>query len=443
MVYIYHRLKKPSIFDFEHIPKHIRKVLFWIKKRFFPNIDFKNLKEADRPMVLTETIPGPKGKAALNDLALFSIDHHNRNTFANPEKSFLNFFVDPDNNTILDLNIVGLPLGYNNPLFLTKSLTSNVEVFTSNPRVDNLDLFSKENIVLLSELKKELSLGSLDTYLPTDNVNSAIVNLVNLNPKFNHNNPRKVVIAKLGQTIPLPEKKENETNDSYFSRAVNEVVEYVEKYKDSILGLIVEPFTETIHGHLYITESFAKSLKEVCSKNRIAFIVDETLSSLNSGFRYKLEDWKFNSEPDYILLKRESNLNPGIITSKKNSEYANQISELSIFTNKLKNSVDLLSYVRQENILESVIKKGDYLSSKLRDDEKYYNHKYSNVRGQGTYHSFDFAAVENRDNFHKFALNSGVNLHKSGEKSITVRSSLVLDSKMYDSLFISLNNFKL
>ena len=42
-------------------------------------------------MVLTETIPGPKGKAALNDLALFSIDHYNRNTFANPEKSFLNF----------------------------------------------------------------------------------------------------------------------------------------------------------------------------------------------------------------------------------------------------------------------------------------------------------------------------------------------------------------
>ena len=101
MVFIFHRLKKPSVFDFEIIHKIVRKLLYRAKHNYFPTIDIKNLKESDRPLVRTSSIPGSKGVGALNDIALFSKDYINYSVFADPYKSFGNYLVDVDGNTIL------------------------------------------------------------------------------------------------------------------------------------------------------------------------------------------------------------------------------------------------------------------------------------------------------------------------------------------------------
>lgn len=443
MVFIYHRLFKPSIYDFEIIPKQVRNLIFWIKKRMFPNIDIKNIKEAERPIVKTNSIPGPKGKGALNDVALFSLDYHNRSVFAHPEKSYLNFFVDPDGNTILDLNAVGQHLGYNHPALIKLSKTTQYELNTANPSTDNTYVLSKETLEGLSDVKSALKLGSLERYIPTDNTNETLFNLIINNPKYNRDG-RRSVIARVGheRDLPFPGLKENESQEAFFTRALPFIQEFIEKNSSVLLGLILEPFTVCkSNGHLYITSTFAKEIKTLCQKHNIAFIVDESYSALNSGFKYGLEGWSLQSEPDYIVLRKASGINPGILTSIENAEYINLLSDVRLYTRDLYNSLCLLKYVKENHLLEKVQKNGEYVLNRLNESMKFNSTIFCNVRGVGTYQSLDFFREESRNGFVSLALNSGISLCSSGNKSITMRSALIVDSKHYTTLFNTLNNY--
>jgi 4-aminobutyrate aminotransferase-like enzyme len=437
MVFIYHRLKKPSIFDFESIPQAIRKVLFWAKRRFFPNVNLKNMKQAEGPIVNSQEIPGPYGKGSLNDVALFSVDFYNKKVFAHPEKSYLNFFVDADNNTILDLNIEGLPLGYNNPLFINHSGNNQNELFVSNPNVDSPITFSQESLILLSKLKIELEIGNLNTFYPTEEINETLYNMVLLNPDYNgNNNPQKNLVVRIGEDIKLPSLEFNENQADYYSRILSPTLERLDKHKNSIVGIVVSPFVETNDsGHLYLNEYFAKAIHSYCKLNNMAYIVDETRSSLNSGLLYGFDYWKLSSEPDYVILRKGANVNPGILTSSNNAELLNYMKPGRLFTKNLDNSLVLLKYIKEENILSKVAAINEIVHEKLMQNSKFTDNKITNLRGQGTYQSFDFNDDNTRNNFVSQMLNSGINVYSTGNSSVTVRSSLIAESNHYISLY--------
>ena len=444
MVFIYHRLKKPSIFDFEIIPNRIRKLLFWAKKKYFPNINLKNLKQANEPIVRTSEIPGPNGKGNLNDVALFSLDFYNKKVFAHPEKSYLNFFVDADNNTILDLNIEGLPLGYNNPLFINHSSNNQNELFVSNPNVDSPLTFSQESLTLLSNLKIELEIGNLNTFYPTEEINETLLNMLLINPDYNgNNNPEKNLVVRIGEDIKLPSLEFNENQTDYYSRILSNTLERLDKHKNSIVGIVVSPFVENNCGHLYLNQYYAKAIHSFCKLNNMAFIVDETRSSLNSGLLYGFDYWKLSSEPDYVLLRKGANVNPGILTTSNNAELLNYIKPGRLFTKNIDNSLILLKYIKEENILSKVAVRNEIVLEKLGNTSNFTENKITNLRGQGTYQSFDLKDNNTRNNFVSKLLNSGINVYSAGDSSVTVRSSLISESEHYLSLYNAVSSIKL
>jgi 4-aminobutyrate aminotransferase-like enzyme len=445
MVFIYHRLKKPSFVDFESIPKGLRKFIFMAKKRFFPNINLKNMKQAEGPNVVSQEVPGPNGKGCLNDVALFSLDFYNKKVFAHPEQSYLNFFVDADNNTILDLNIEGLPLGYNNPIFIKNSSNIENELFVSNPCVDSPITFTQESLNLLSKFKTELEIGNLNTFYPTEEINETLYNMVLLNPDYNgNNNPHKNLMVRIGEDIKLPSLELNENQTDYYSRILQPTLERLDQHKGSIAAIVVSPFVETSDsGHLYLNEYFAKAIHSYCKLNNMAYIVDETRSSLNSGLLYGFDYWKLSSEPDYVLFRKGANVNPGILTSSRNAELLNYMKPGRLFTKNLDNSLVLLKYIKEENILSKVSARNETFIENLQKNSKFEENKITNLRGQGTYQSFDFNDNNTRNDFVSQMLNSGISVYSAGNSSVTVRSSLIADYNHHLSLYNAVSSSKI
>lgn len=426
MVFIYHRLKKPSIFDFEGIPHYLRRLIFYIKQRIFPNINLKTIKEAEEPIKVTSTIPGPKGKGALNNLALFSLDYKNRLLFAHPEKSFLNYFVDADGNTILDLNAVGIPLGYNHPNLIKYSQSDISVLFTSNNYSSSPSKISEEIINLIADVKHEIKTGDLLNYLPCRNIDSNLYSLISINPIYNTRREKNIILR-------LSDLSSYETD---------KILEFLDKNKDSILGFIVEPFLNSkMQGHLYLDSNFGQLVQTFCNKNSIAFIVDETSSHLNSGKIFGFEHWNLSREPDFVILRSDSNINSGILTNKNNSVYVNSNEDFKLHTDQLDFSLEVLKYVKQERLLSKQLETGGYVLSKLNEVKDLKKNKIKNIRGLGNYQTFDFGTTEDRNNLVNHFINSGVNIQGSGERSITLRSTLLIESKQYNSFFHALNNY--
>ena len=94
MVFLYHRLLRPSIFDPEIVPRFIRNIYYNLRRKILPKVNFKL--EAKAPKMMTE-FPGPQMKALINDVETVSQDNMNHYIFVNYNRSFGNFVVDSDN----------------------------------------------------------------------------------------------------------------------------------------------------------------------------------------------------------------------------------------------------------------------------------------------------------------------------------------------------------
>ena len=89
MVFLYHRLLRPSILDPEFVPRFIREIYYKIRRRLLPKVNFKT--EAQAPVMMTE-FPGPQMKALLNDVETVSQDNMNHYIFFTYPNNFSIFF---------------------------------------------------------------------------------------------------------------------------------------------------------------------------------------------------------------------------------------------------------------------------------------------------------------------------------------------------------------
>ena len=439
MVFIYHRLRKPSIFDFESIPWIVRRALFYVKHKMFPNINV-NITEPERPILYTN-IPGPKTIGSLNDLALFSYDYNHISVFANEEKSYLNFIVDSDGNSILNLNNVGLPLGYNNPLLIKNSYSHQNELLTINRNSDSFKTMSNESISDLKSYLNYLKRGNLNRFIPVSDTESTLASLLSLNSRFNSNN--RDFVLNLSNLIDSHVRNSSELEFDFLNRISKDIITYLNENSSNLLGLIVEPISLTKNnGHIYLNESIVNSIQEFCNSKNIAFIIDETNSALNSGSLFGIDNYKLKREPDYVILKNKSSISQGILTNEKNASFINDCERVNLDTYRINSSVVTLKYIQEEKLLEKSKRNGEYVRKRLNESLKFNGDKIENIRGIGSYTSFDIRKGSNSD-FFKQALNTGILVNKAGKNSITLRSSLVIKSNHFEPVFDVLNNYKI
>lgn len=155
MVFIYHRLLRPHITDFESTPRLFRELLFKINRYISPlNRNYLKLSEPKYPVMRTN-FPGPMMKNFLNDLELTTSDFLHIENFINYEKSSGNYFTDCDDNQFLDLANIGNNnvLGYNSKALFESYLNNQQKIYLNfvnkNDSINNYA--TADHIELLQE----------------------------------------------------------------------------------------------------------------------------------------------------------------------------------------------------------------------------------------------------------------------------------------------------
>lgn len=444
MVFIYHRIKKPSIFDFEHIPKVFRNLIYQAKHKLFPSIDLENLKESDRPIVKTSTIPGPNGVGLLNDIALFSIDYHNRRIFADPRKSYLNFIHDADDNIILDFNISNLPLGYNHPCLIKESQTKNHEIVTANPRMSGSMYISEQDIKLVEYFKQKVGPGvtnNSNRFVPCKNPIEVAYELI----LKVQNNSEKINILSLGSDLPIPRTQDFHCDKYKEEEAscLKQIKEILEQKASTSACVIINPIVNLNHeGEYFLKSGFIYEISKLVHYTGMNLIVDISKTVYKTGERYSPDELL---DADFITFSSDSNvLNSGMITSLKYSSLLNQINDFDLYIcgRSLKNFRAIVTEIEKNQLVSKSKESSNYFQNKLNDCLPYYNNSIGNYRGNNTVHLFDLPTHQIRNDLRSHLLNQGVNVGISGNKSIKIETTLLASQKHYDHFITALNNYK-
>lgn len=442
MVFIYHRLKKPSIFDFEHIPKFIRELIYKSKHKFNPTIDLSQIKESDRPIIQTK-IPGPNSIGLLNDLALFSSDYYDRQIFADEKKSFLNYVTDKDGNVILDFNMKSLPIGYNHPILISSSISNTHETITSNPNVSNLSTISEDDVENLQYLKDNLTPNISDSSLRLVPCLNPLVSAYSL--ILNQSKPEKNQFLVLGDDLPIPLNQELHS-DKYFEEekeCLQKIEKFLKEKSKSTACLLIDPIVSLKEkGEYFLKSGFIYEVSKLAQYNGISVIVDISKTVYKTGERYTTNDYI----ADFIIFSNESNiLNSGFICSQKYVSKLNKnLDDYNIYVcgRSLLNFRIISEYVKSENLIRKSVESGRYFQEKFCSQyEKQYDLR--NYRGNTCIHLFDLSNKDKRDNLVKDLLNQGVYVGKSGDRSIKLETSLVTNNSHYDNFLVALSNCKI
>jgi 4-aminobutyrate aminotransferase / (S)-3-amino-2-methylpropionate transaminase len=483
MVFIYHRLYRPRIYDFEAIPRTFRKLLYKLKGRFAPSISAN--KEPIGPYMLTQ-YPGPGMKNLLNDLELSSQDYLNTQIFVQHEKSFGNYFVDVDNNTYLDLytNIGSLPLGYNHPKLVEFAKTDEYCMSFIN-RLDMNRYYPTELEDLVHKTIDRITPKKMSQAIFTCGCGSSAnelaikiamlkkarkneeaknlrqVDLNNLSKEnglqvlsFHHgfhgriggslSLTRSKAIQKLGiahfdwPMAPFPFLKHPFKNNKEFN--AGEVAKCLEKTEDilksnpNICAMIIEP-VQAEGGDHWATPEYFRELRQLATKYNVTFIVDEVQTGMATGRYWAHELWDLPTPPDMVTFAKKFQvsglfISKDAIPEKMSTDFCGDSCFDLFRLNNLSKIIDVV-----EN--EKLFKESDSVCENFKTQFRKQNdgsELFSNIRGKGSFLAFDLNNSKERDNFVRFSRNHGVFVGGCGDNTVRLRPTLLAKDKHYNYL---------
>lgn len=475
MVFIYHRLFRPQVWDFEAMPRFIRRLIFKAKRRFMPSIIIKN--EAQMPKMVTN-YPSPRMANLQNDLELISQDYLNNALFINYDKSYGNYIVDSDNNTYLDFftNISSLPLGYNHPglIELSRSDSYN-QAFVNKVDINRYYTSDMKEVYdnLMSNMKPKnmnkvfftcgcgSSANELAFKLAMLKRNQVKGNVRNMSLEdvrgdlqvlsFNHSfhgrlggtltATRSKPIMKMGfshfewpsapfPALKYPYKKNIDANLEEEDRCIRETKAVLESNKN-IAAMIVEP-VQAEGGDFWATPGYFRQLRQLALDHNVSFIVDEVQTGMATGRYWLHENWDLETPPDMVTFSKKFQV-AGLFIRKEaipkdlTSDYCGE-GCFDMF--RLNNLSKIVSIIEKDNLLQKAEITGKNFKRKFRELTQE-NQLITNIRGKGNFFAFDLPDKSTRDKFVMFSRNNGIFLGGVGDNSVRIRSTLLAEDKHY------------
>ncbi len=485
MVFIYHRLFRPRIYDYEMIPRFVRNLIYKAKNRFIPAIPVN--KEPSAPHMQT-AYPGPKMNNLLNDLEMSSQDYLNTQAFVQHEKSFGNFFVDCDENTYVDFytNIGSLPLGYNHPKL--KELAASDEYCMSFiNRLDVNHYYTPQMKELIEKTIKQMTPKKLSQVIFTCGCGSSANELAvkiamlrrgNSEGRNNMQNIRTVDLTglsegsglsvlsfrngfhgRIGGSLTLtrskpiqkigvphfdwpmapfpvlkhPLKDNLAYNNAEEARCLEEI-EAVMKKNPNICALIVEP-VQAEGGDYWGTPAFFRKLRNLAKENNVTFIVDEVQTGMSTGRMWAHELWDLETPPDVVTFAKKFQvsglfIHKDLITKNLSTEFCGD-NCFDLF--RLNNLSKILNVVEKENLFQKSEKATENFKKAFKEEFARFP-IYSNIRGRGNFVAFDMQNSRERDAFVRFSRKNGVFITGCGESAVRLRPTLIVENKHYQFL---------
>lgn len=453
-----------------------------------PSPPFPN--EFERPTVKT-SIPGPKSRALFDQLNSMS-DGSTVHFFADYSKSVGNYIVDADDNVLLDVfnQISSIALGYNHPAVIAAaksdrwiSATVNRPALGIAPPIDwpnsllstflsiaptGLDQIatlmcgSCANEVAykaacmhwahkhrsgaaftekeLSSCMNNCSPGSPDlcilsfelgfhgrTFGALSTTRSKPIHKVDI-PAFNW------PVAPF-PSLRYPLSNFQKENDEEESRCIKEVEKIMKAHEQSrpIAALVIEP-CQAEGGDRWASPSFFQRLRSLALKYNIAFIVDEVQTGGGAtGEFWAHSHWKLTHPPDIVTFSKKLQA-AGFFYSREyrpHGSYRNFNTWMGDPMRAMQMEC-IINTIRSDSLLENVRVTGKYLYERLCDVSSIYPKTIQNVRGVGTFLSFDCKDAASRDTLVNGLRQLGIQSGGCGINSVRLRPQLIFQPTHVD-----------
>ena len=227
-------------------------------------------------------------------------------------------------------------------------------------------------------------------------------------PKFNW--PR---IDNPKTNFPLNDESLNKVIQAE-NIAVNQILEALDKNKNEIAGLIIEPI-QGEGGDNHFRCEFFQQLRQLANEHEFLLIYDEVQTGAGiTGSMWAHQQFNPNKcncdckdanvEPDIISFGKKTQV-CGIFAGKKLDEVENNVFHESSRLNSTwgGNIVDMvritiyLEIIAKEKLVENAATNGSYLLQKLKGIQEEYSDVVSNARGSGLFAAFDLPSETERD----------------------------------------------
>ncbi|CAK8671881.1 4-aminobutyrate aminotransferase, mitochondrial-like [Clavelina lepadiformis] len=442
----------------------------------------KGLDEYNKPEVITE-VPGPETKKLLKETDAIQ-NTRAVSLFCDFEKSKINYLVDADGNKLLDCfqQISSLPLGYNHPAILERSIQS-AAIMANRPALGSFP--SKDFPRLIKNSLLRASPSGLDQVvtmacgscanenaykslffwymrnqrgeeLPVMGDEAFISCMKNQPPgspelsilsfdggfhgrtlgalSTTHSKPihKLDVPAFDWPTAPFPKLKypleEHEReNAEEEARCLAVVEDLIEQWKDTrpVAGMVIEPI-QAEGGDNHASDDFFRKLRNIATKNKIGFICDEVQTGMAiTGRMWAHDYWGLETPPDIVTFAKKM-LSGGYYFSdefrwKDGYRVYNTWMGEPI---KLVLLEKVLDVVKEQDLVFQAENTGHYVVNGLRQLEKMFPELLSAIRGRGMFIAADITEAGKRETFVKKLLQKGVLLGVCGDHSIRLRPSL-------------------
>ncbi|KAI8987797.1 4-aminobutyrate aminotransferase [Mycotypha africana] len=462
---------------------HIRaRTLASVKSSFFPD-------EPTKPVVKT-AIPGPKSKELLTKLDQYQ-DTRTAFFVADFANSKGNYITDADGNVLLDVfaQIASIPVGYNNPAFLSLSQNqafqtalANRAALGVNPNVDWVDSLEKAfmavapkgmtNVftVMCGSCANENAFKTAFMYKAAQRRGQRDFNPEELNSCMRNQapgSPDDMSILSFTQAFhgrlfgsltataskaihkvdipafdwpkaPFPQLKyplnENvEYNKQVEKESLDQVEDLIVNAKKPVAAVIVEP-VQSEGGDNHASPEYFRKLQAICQKNDVLFIVDEVQTGVGAtGTFWAHEAWNLPSSPDMVTFSKKFQaagfyLSPKLRPSHPYRLYNTWMGDPV----RAMQAAAIVNEIKDKNLLDNVKDVGQYLQDNLAKMQS--TTPIKNVRGQGTFIAFDLPDGAKRDKFLVDMRQRGVNIGGSGDRTVRLRPMLTFQRHHADIL---------
>ncbi|XP_024944603.1 4-aminobutyrate aminotransferase, mitochondrial isoform X2 [Cephus cinctus] len=229
---------------------------------------------------------------------------------------------------------------------------------------------------------------------------------------------------------PLEENvRENKKEDERCLAEIEDLIVKYDKEKNiPVAGIIIEPI-QSEGGDHHASPEFFQELRKVSSKHGAALLIDEVQTGGGpTGKMWCHEHFNLESPPDVVTFSKKMQLGgyyhtPDLKPKQSYRVYNTWMGDPS----KLILLEAIVNTIEKENLLNQVVRVGDYTLGKLKDLQKEVSGKINSVRGRGTFIAFDCTTPASRDEVISKLHAKGIQAGGCGVQAVRLRPALTFN----------------
>jgi len=237
-------------------------------------------------------------------------------------------------------------------------------------------------------------------------------------------------------TFPLDEASlSNVINSEQI--AIKQILDALEKHKDEIAGLIIEPI-QGEGGDNHFRKEFFEKLRNLADEYEFLLIFDEVQTGAGiTGSMWAHQ--QFNVNPDIISFGKKTQV-CGIFAGERLDEVDGHVFKESSRLNSTWGGslVDMVRFtiyleiMEKDNLVQKAAENGKYLKKQLHALQKSHSGLVSNVRNLGLFGAFDMRDSDERDKIIGLIAEEGAMMLGCGKKTIRFRPHLNITKSEID-----------